>query len=132
MPLALGETDFQLDPIAGPVEPERHQRQAFLLDRDAEPDDLGLVQQQLALPLGFVIAAVATLVRADMDVDEEGLSPTEPDVALAQVGPAVAQRLDLGADQLDARLKRLQNEVVVEGDPIGCNRRVLVSLLLPH
>src|SRR5439155_23016039 len=71
--------------------------------------------------------------RAEMTLDEEGPSPTKTDVCLAQVGAAVAQRLDLGARELDARLDRLQDEVVVEGDAVGGNRRVLVALLLlPH
>src|SRR5207248_10743883 len=91
------------------------------------------VQQQFAFALGLVIAAVTALVRADMNVDEERLSPTKTDVSLAQVGAAVAQRLDLGARELDARLDRLQDEVVVERGAVGGNRRLLVALLLlPH
>src|SRR5205807_6561582 len=35
-------------------------------------------------------------------------------------------------EELDARLNRLQDEVVVEGDAVGRNRRVLLGLLLPH
>src|SRR5207245_10114996 len=86
--LALCEAEFELDPIAGPVEPQWHQRQPLLLDRDAEPDYLRLVQQKLAFALGLVIVAMTPLIRADVNVDEEGFSPTEAHISLAQVAPA--------------------------------------------
>src|SRR2546428_3400193 len=79
--LALGQPDLELDPVARPVEAQRDQRQAFLLDGDAQPNDLGLVQQQLPFALGLVIAAVTALVGTDMHVDEERLSPTKPNIA---------------------------------------------------
>src|SRR5207302_3043681 len=130
--LALGQADLQLDAVPFPVEPQRYEGQAFLFDRDAQADDLGAVQQQLALPLRLVIRAMPSFIRTDMDVDEERLSPTEANVAFAQVGAAVTQRLDLGPLQLDAGLDRFEDEVVVIGGAVAGDRRVDFALLLPH
>src|SRR5438552_2723606 len=132
LPLAPGEPDLELDPVARPVEAEWHEGQALLLDGDTEPDDLAFVQQQFPFTLCLVIATVTPLIGTDVDVDQEGFALTEAHIALAQVGAALAQRLDLGADQLNAGLDRLQDEIVMEGDAVGRDRGVFVGLLLSH
>src|SRR5439155_22335643 len=75
---------------------------------------------------------VTGLIVDDVNVDKNCLSPTDANVSIPEVSAALAQRLELGTRELEASLDRLQDEVVVEGDTVGGNRRVLVALLLPH
>src|SRR5260370_21059429 len=81
-PLAFGQANFELDAVSLPVQLQRHECQAFLLDRDAQADDLGAVEQQLALALRLVIAAVPALIGTDVHVDQECLSFPNAYVAL--------------------------------------------------
>src|SRR5438445_10322647 len=77
------------------------------------------MQEKLPLAPRIVIVDVALLIGADVDIHQPCLSPVDPDESLAQVRAPVAQRLDLGASQLHARLDGLDHEVVVVGGAIG-------------
>src|SRR5207253_5664581 len=112
------EAELGLRAATRPVEPQRHERQAALLDPPPEPFDLLLVQQQLPVPLRVVSELARRRVRADVCADEEELVTEEARVRILQVRPMVAQRLDLAADEGEARLEALGDRVVVEGPPV--------------
>ncbi len=90
-----------------------------------EAPDLRAVQEQLALAHRVVIAVGALRIGADVRPVQEHL-PVALDgaIGVGQVQLAVAQALDLGADQRNARLEALQQLVVearlaVVGDQLG-------------
>src|SRR5439155_853936 len=80
--------------------------------------DLLAVQQQLPVPLGVMPELARRGVRADVGADEEELVAEEARVRVLQVRAMVAQRLDLAADEGEARLEALGDRVVVKGPPV--------------
>src|SRR5688572_7551793 len=71
------------------------------------------VEQQLSLAHLGVLRVSAMAVRADVDVHHPHLAVLDARVAVAQVDPALADRLDLGAQQRDAALPRFEHVIVV-------------------
>ena len=79
------------------------------------------MQQELARPVRRVVADVPLGVLGDRRADEPRLAVANLGVRLRELRPALAERLDLGARQLDARLDALEEgNVAVElrGDSI--------------
>src|SRR5439155_5994625 len=124
------ESQLRLRPPARPVEPQRHERQAPLLDPAPQALDLLAMQQQLAVPLRVVSELARRCIRADVCADEEELVAEEARVRILQVRPMIAQRLDLAADERQARLEALADRVVVEGPPVDGD--VALAGLLGH
>src|SRR5882672_5491063 len=85
------------------VKLEYHERESLPLDGSDETTDFLAMEQQLARSLRFVIRVTAALVRSDVHVDEENLTIAHDAVGVADVGPAVAQGLDLRPCEHDAR-----------------------------
>src|ERR1700736_5000497 len=115
--LALDQRHLDLGPPVAEVEPQWHQRQPLPADLAEELDDLALVQEQPAAAGGLVVLAVAALPRLHVDVLEEGLAVVDADEAVLDVDLARTDRLALGAQQLEARLDPVEDEVLVEGGP---------------
>src|SRR5471032_3412444 len=111
--LALRERDLDLGAaLAVEIDLQRHDRAALALDRADQLADLGLVQQQLARPLGLVVVAVARRIKRNVGVDQPRLAALLGDIRLGDRAAAAAQRLHLCARQLQARLEGLFDEVV--------------------
>jgi len=60
-----------------------------------------------------VILAVAHFIRADVHLEDPGLTFADLAVGITQAGPPVSQGLDLGAHQHQAGFPRLENLVLV-------------------
>src|SRR4051794_28204130 len=106
--LAAAERDLDLRAPVLEVDPRRHDRQAALGHTAEEPLDLAPVGEQLARPLGLVVVLRGRLVGRDVDVLEPQLALLHVDVAVLDLGAALAQRLDLGALQDDAALELVE------------------------
>src|SRR5215468_723867 len=128
--LAASETQLRLGAPLHPVEPERHQRQAALLDLAAQLVELAPVQQQLPMTLRVVPELARRPVGADVYADQEELVAEEARVRVLQVDAPVAQRLHLTADERQTGLQALVDVVLVEGPPVDGD--VAVSGLVAH
>src|SRR5690606_20219398 len=84
----------------------------FALNGADQLVDLLAVQQQLPVTARLVIEAVRHLIGRDVRVDQHHLAPLGRDIALGDIGPAVAQSLDLSAAQLEPGLDMIFEEVV--------------------
>src|SRR5487761_1249712 len=111
--LATGEAELQLDAVPLEVDAHRDQREALLGHLGAEVLDLATVEEQAAAALWIVVLAISLRVLGDVDAEHPRLAVLDADIALAQLGTAVPERLDLGAGELDARLERLEDRVLV-------------------
>src|ERR1700744_190395 len=111
--LALCQRDLALGPraLAGEVHPGRDQRQAALVDPHRQPLDLATVQQQLARTLGLVVVTGGRAVGRDVEAVEPALVVPDRRVGVLELGPALAQRLDLGPLEHDAALEALEQVV---------------------
>src|SRR5205807_9665977 len=101
------------------VEPQRNDGQPFFNDLTEQSIDLAAMEQQLPLSLRIVVFTIAVTVGRDMRADKEGLAVVEVDVAVLQIHPPLAQRLDLGAGERDSCFELLEDEVVVKRLAIG-------------
>jgi len=119
-----GDGDLDLDPVVLQVEAERDEGQPAHPDPAVQILDLAAVQEETAAALGLVVLPVAHLVLADVDLDQPGLTVLDPNVALAEVGETGAERLDLGAGQLDAGLEELQEVVLMAGLAVAGEDRI--------
>src|SRR5690606_26737347 len=102
--LASADADLELGAAVEEVQAQRHDRDAALARPDGELVDLRVVQQQLALAARSVVGPRPLGVLGDVDVLRPRLATLDVDVALRDVGAALAQRLHLGAGEDDARL----------------------------
>src|SRR5262249_35565586 len=89
-------------------------REAALLDLRAQLVELAAMQEQLPMALGLVAELARRPVGADVRADEEQLLAEEAGIRILQVGPPVAQRLDLAPREHEAGLEPLAHVVVVE------------------
>jgi hypothetical protein len=117
--LALGQGDLHLDAAVLQVDPGGHQGQALFLDLAHQAADLALVQEQLPGPHRLVVEQVAVGVGVDVAAHQERLLVPDADHALLDVHLALADGLDLGAQQGDPGLEGLQDVVIVEGLLVG-------------
>jgi hypothetical protein len=113
--LATRQPQLELDAALGKMQVERHQRIAALLDLADEPADLLGMHEQLA-GAGRIGREVRghRRQRTDVCADQKQLFALDDDVALADLRPAAADRLDLPAFERDACLVALLDEVIVE------------------
>ena len=95
--------------LAAKIERERHDGQPLGQAAAEEAVDLAPREQELARPVGQVVLAVAVAVGADVGADQPGLAAAELDERLAQLDPAGAGRLDLGAGERDPGLDPLEH-----------------------
>jgi hypothetical protein len=72
------------------------------------------VQQQLPATLGIVIEVAAMTVGIYVYVVEPDVCALHARKAVAEVGPALADALDLGAEQRNAGFERFEDVVVVK------------------
>ncbi len=84
-------------------------------DPRRQPLDLAAVRQQPAVALGLVVLPRRRGVGGDVHAVQPQLPLADRDVPLFQLRPRLAQRLDLGAPQLDPALQALQQLVAVGG-----------------
>ena len=107
------EADEHFDAAVLEVHLERHQRESLFGCSSNQLPDLVSVQQKLALAsLGmFGVAAVA--VGTDMHIQHPDLTAVGACVAVAQIDASFADRLDLRAEERDARLVGFENVIVV-------------------
>src|SRR6185436_610601 len=117
--LPLGEADLQLDPVPLEVDRQRDDGEPLELGAAEQAVDLPPAQEELAHRLRRVVLPVAVAVGADVGADQVGLLVAELDVAVLELHPPLARRLDLGAAQLDPGLEGLEDLVVVQGAPVG-------------
>ena len=96
-----------------------HDREPLLRGLAAELQDLALVQQQLAVAALGVVLDVAVAVGADAAAHQAQLAAAELHEGVAEVEPALADRLHLRAAQDDAGLGPLEDLVVEEGLAVG-------------
>ncbi len=104
---------FDFDPSLLEIEGEREQRQPLQGNRTTESDDLPLVHQQLPVPSLFMIEDIAKGIGCNTGVDQPEFVSEDFDIPLLNIAPMITQRFDLSAEQLYARLKGLQDLIVV-------------------
>src|SRR5579885_512680 len=115
---ALGEAQLELRLAARvEIDRERDERHPFALHRAHEPVDLAPVQQQLSRPARLVVEARRGIDR-EMRIHQEELAAALDRIGLGDAGQALAQHLDLAADEHHARLDRVLDQVVVPRPPV--------------
>src|SRR6202022_2735150 len=95
----------------GEVDARRYEREPALLDAALDAVDLAPVGQQLARALGIVVVARRRAVGRNVHVVQPQLAVADAGVAVLELCPAGAQRLDLRALQHDAALQALEQVV---------------------
>ncbi|MNV66238.1 hypothetical protein D3C71_1589830 [compost metagenome] len=112
--LALGQGNFAFHKAVFPVQIERHQRVAFLLDLADEALDVVFLEQQFLGARRFgVDVGGGGLERMDQAAEQIQLAIADQHVAIGQLHLAFAQGLDLPAVQHHARLVAFLEEIVV-------------------
>jgi hypothetical protein len=127
--LAPREPDEHLDAAVLEIHLQRHQRQTLFCRSSNQFPNLVPVQEEFALPHLGVVRVAAVTVRADVHVQHPRFSTLDPRVAVAQVHAPFANRLDLGAEQGEARLVGLEDVVVVARLAIVGNDPLLLLAL---
>src|ERR1035437_5042938 len=125
--LAFDQRHLDLGAPVPEVEAERDQGQSLFADLAVELDDLAPVHQQAAAARGLVVLPIARLPRLDVHVLEEGLAVLNADEAVLDVDLAGSERLDLGAEELEAGLDLVEDEVLVKRGPVVGNRLLALS-----
>src|SRR5258708_4813842 len=114
--LALGHRQQQLGAAAFvEVKLEWDQRHAVAIDRAHQLVDLLPVQQQLARPLRLMVEAISLQIFRNISVDQPDLAVLGIGIGFRDGGLAVADRLDLGAGQRDARFHRVLDRIIEPG-----------------
>src|SRR5207245_3293274 len=85
----------------------------------SELHDLVAMQEQLAGPERIMIDVAAVRVGRDMAIVQERLTAVDPGEGVLEIRLAVAERLDLGAEEHETRLVPLADEIVVERLAVG-------------
>ena len=131
--LASRHGELDLDPPVLEVEARRDEREALLAHLAVQRVDLAPVEQELAVALGTVVELVALRVLGDRRADEPRLAVADLGVRLGELRAALAERLDLGPRQLQARLDPVEQVVVVPraavlGDQLGFVGRAIPAV----
>ena len=93
---------------------QRDQGIALLLDMPAELVYLAFVDEQLPWASGVVISGAGLGVRGDVHAEKKKLiAPVDTRETLIEADLAVADALDLSAEQVHAGFQGLQDEIVV-------------------
>ena len=124
--LAPGQRELDLDPIPDEDHRRRDHGQPLFMDLRGESLDLAFVHQQPPRAAGFVARIPTVLIRTDMTTHEGRLTVGKMDVGIGEVDPAAPDRLDLGAEQLDAGDLVLEEVVEVTGTAILSNHPALI------
>ena len=122
---ANGEEDFHF--AVFPIEGEGDEGVAFDSNDGEQFADLRFVEEELARGLGNVVLAVAEGVFVDVGVVEPGLPFFDPRERVVDLGLAGADRLHLGAAQLDPGLEALIHRVVAERLPVASSPHLAES-----
>ena len=100
------------------VQPERdHRRSRALPQLPVQPVKLPAVEQELARARR-IVAFTRRRVMGDMHIVQPQLAVVKTGLTLGDARLALAERLDLGADEHDAGVERLQQLVVVPGPAV--------------
>src|SRR4051794_9751969 len=98
--LALGQAEFHLGPAPWrEVERQRHQGHAIAPHGPEQPAHLTPAEHQLAGPARLVIEPIAAVELGDVGVEQPEFPAHLAGMRLGDGGPALTQRLDLGAAQ---------------------------------
>ena len=124
LPLAARDRQFHLRPAALEVHLQGHQGAAFLQGAAEEAVDFAFLEEQLAGPPRVVAELVGLGVGADVHVVEENLAAADAGEGVVEVALALAEGLDLGALEHQARLDRVDDEEVVPGLLVAGARRL--------
>src|SRR3954447_5210613 len=111
--LAAADGELELRAAVLEVEPRRDDSQPFLLDLADQGLDLAPVEQQLAVAAGLVVRHVPLRVLVDVRADQPDLAVAKIRVGLGERDASIAQRLDLGSGELQARLEAIEQVVIV-------------------
>ena len=121
--LALGQTELQLHPaLFIEIELGRDQRLPLTANRAEEPIDLAAMEQQLARAARLVIEPVRRPIFRNIGVDQNNLAALGGGIGLSNIGPPLAQGLNLGSGQHHPRLKTVFEEIVKLGAPVLGNQ----------
>ena len=102
------QTQQQLYAAVGiKVELQRNQRITTVAKFAVKKVDLLAVQQQTTAAIRVTIPHATMAIRVDMQSDEPALAATNQRKSVSDLAGALANRLDLGATQLNTALKRL-------------------------
>ena len=99
-----GEGDGHLHQRTLEVNVQRHNSQPLLLHLAEKAEDLAFVEQKPPGAQGILVKNIALFVGGDVHSVNEHLPLVDLAVALLQVQLAMADRLDLGAKELNAGL----------------------------
>ena len=128
--LAAGQAQLDLEAAVLEVQLQRDEGVLAVADLARQRIDLGPVQQKLAGPARGVVGPVAVGVLRDVQAAEPHLAVVDGGEGVVERRLALAQRLDLGADQHDTALPRVQDRVIVAGAAVGRDHRILVLRVL--
>src|SRR6266516_6911681 len=119
MLFSASQGQLHLRPWPLEVDPGRDQSQAAPLAATDQTLDLVTVKEQLAGPLGIVIGGARRSVGRDVGVAQPHLAALDYGVGVAELRLALAQRLDLGAEQLDPALEPVEQLELLSGAAVG-------------
>src|SRR5918994_4156967 len=88
------------------------------------------MNEELARAVSLVIGAIAMAVGRHVGANQPQLTILEARVGFGDGRFPVADRLDLGAGQDDARLDRLENVKIVEGAPVAGDDAVATATVV--
>ena len=92
----------------------RDNRHTALANLLLDKTDLFLMQEQLALTVRVDVSDVAVTIRRDMDIMQPCLATANQNETVGKLAVILAKGPDFGSRQLDARLKALENLILVE------------------
>ena len=111
--LAAGKTDFELRDLILEINPQRYERQPAFDRPSMEFLQLLSVHQQLAFAHRFVIMNITVLIRRNVHVMHPQLAVFQRGVSIHELHFVGAKRFDLGSNQHNADLERIENFVLM-------------------
>lgn len=110
--LAFGQTEDDFDLAVLEIHLQRDERIPLLVDFAIEPFDLSLMEEKFAWTQGVVIAIIGILVRADVKLVDPDFTVGDFGIAVFEIGPPAAQRLDFGTDKHDTGFESVLDEII--------------------
>lgn len=102
--LTTAKSHLHLDVRAFEIQLQRHQRIALLRHKAEQFEDLLFVHEQAAGAKRIAVEDIAVLVGADVHLTHKQFPVVDGAVGILEIDRAGTQALDLGAEQLNARL----------------------------
>ena len=131
--LATAEANAELHAVVlVEIELKRDEGHALCAELAVKVVNLMTVQQEPALPVGVHVPHAAVGVGVDVHAMQPHLSPANEAEGVRDLGRALAQALDLGAGELDARLKGLVHKVLVSRRAVARDGLLLALSWLGH